>query len=111
LADAYNSFDDIYFVTSRPGPQAQKATEDALEILDVHKPKVIIASDKPPVLMEIKATHFLDDRDKNFEDCILADLGPSSFQRKFDMFMLDRPWNRHFTHPWVKRIHNVREIL
>jgi hypothetical protein len=113
LKAAQQTFYDIYFVTARSGPKAQEATKQALWMLGIDNPKVIIAHDKVPHLLAIGATDFLDDRDKNFEDVLKWNAQPAMEASTCDakLWMLDRPWNRHFQHPLVKRILSPMEIL
>jgi 5'(3')-deoxyribonucleotidase len=111
LKQAQEKFDDIYFITSRSGPECQRATEGSLEALGVKDPKVIISNYKVPDLIHIGATDFLDDRDKNFEDCIAAGLNEDNANNPLNLWMLDKPWNRHYNHPWVERISSPGAIF
>jgi hypothetical protein len=99
---------ELVFVTSRCGKHCVKATTEALEILGVTKPRVIIAHNKAPVLIAEQITDFIDDRDKNFEDC-LNDCTPDS--PSFEMWLMDQPWNQHFESDFVIRITNPMQML
>jgi hypothetical protein len=110
LEKCQTHFSEVHYVTSRPGDDVKRATEDALSVLGVKSPSVFIASNKPPVLKQIGATHFLDDRDKNFEDCLTFNYQTAQLD-DLNMFILDRPWNRHYNHPHVERIFNPNEIF
>lgn len=85
---------DVVFVTARPR-SAYDATVASLEALGVTRPRVIIADHKFDTLVEIGATHFLDDRDQNFDECASLPI---------QHYLLDQPWNRAYRHPRVKRI-------
>jgi hypothetical protein len=113
LAAAQAMFDEVVFITSRPGTEVKRATVDALEILGVKNPNVIISSYKVPDLINCGATDFIDDRDKNFEDILAWGLGQEddTTDVRAKLWMLDRPWNRHFNHPCVTRISDPMEIL
>ena len=129
LAGAFDRYSDIYFVTARPGKDAKKASEHALETLGVNRPQVVIASEKVPTLIGIGATDFIDDRDVNFEDVLLWGMGQGDVHMNdpkiarnlkgsmngmdlgINLWMLDRPWNRHYSHPRVTRITDPKEIL
>ena len=112
LRYANQAFTEIHFVTSRPGKDVKEATEDALSMMGIPYPNVHIADFKPPVLAEIGATDFLDDRDKNFEDVIKWKMDQQTqFRNPIKLWMLDRPWNRHYSHNYVNRVKDPMEIL
>lgn len=127
LRRAFKNFNDVWFVTSRPGKRVKQATTDALKRLGVNEPRVIISSYKVPDMIGVGATDFLDDRDKNFEDVLLwgnqeGDVrikgnlpkgmnGTLNQDLGIKLWMLDRPYNRHFNHPNVQRIHSIFEVL
>lgn len=109
LAQAQNKFDKIVFITSRGGDSCQLATEDSLKYLGVEKPQVIISHHKVPDIIKFNVTDFLDDRDKNFEDILLARWDMPQLD-KVNLFMHNRPWNLYYEHPNVKRILKPSEI-
>lgn len=102
LAQADRDFDDVVFVTARP-ESATDATHDALSVLGVTAPRVRFAHQKRDVLADIGATHFLDDRDLNLDECVSLP-GLRSF-------LLDQPWNRAFTHAGVTRVAHPRALF
>lgn len=108
---AQQEFKQIYFVTARSGKECKRATIDALEMLGVKNPFVIIAHNKVPTLLSIAATDFLDDRDKNFMDILKWNAEHPLDEFTGKLWMLDRPWNRHFNDPKVTRIQAAAEIL
>jgi hypothetical protein len=108
LDRANEYFDEIHFITSRTGKDCKVATEDALiDQLGVFRPKVIISHYKVPDLIKIGATDFLDDRDKNFEDVLKG----INVAERPKLWLLDRPWNRHYSDFSVQRIKDVNECL
>jgi hypothetical protein len=106
LRYANQKFHEIHFVTSRPGKDVKMATTEALQMMGIPSPLVHIADFKPPILKDIGATDFLDDRDKNFDDALAWQLQTSA-----NLWMLDRPWNRHYQHKHVTRIVDPMEML
>ncbi len=111
LRQANQVFSEIHFVTSRPGKDVKEATVDALAMLGIPSPSVHVADYKPPVLKDLGATDFLDDRDKNFMEAIEYGLNEDNGASPVEHFILDRPWNRHFNHVWVSRVKDPMEIL
>jgi len=110
LEKAQQTFENVVFITARSGPKVQQATEDALSVLGVKKPQVIIAHYKPPVMQELKVTDFLDDRDKNMEDVRLFDMTADE-PINSKLWLLDRPWNRKFNPSYVTRVVSPMEVL
>jgi hypothetical protein len=110
LALAQQNFDEVAFVTSRPGRDAKRATVDALTMLGVPSPNVIISHHKVPDLITLGATDFVDDRDKNFEDILMYE-AQNYGTLPIRLRMYDKPWNRHFNHPRVERIFKLEELL
>lgn len=102
LTEAAQRFDRVVFVTARPD-STYGATVEALEALGVSNPLVRIANGKRDTLADIGATHLLDDRDVNFDECASLP-GLRSF-------MLDQPWNRHYTHELVERVKTPFAVL
>lgn len=112
LTKAQKEFNEIHFITSRSGSDCKRATEDALTMLGVINPNVVISHHKLPQIMELGATHFIDDRDKNFDDLMVKQDWRKHFSlENLNLFMLDRPWNRHYNNSEVKRIFNPMELL
>ena len=105
IKDAQDKFDEIVFITVRPGEGAYDGSKDALKFLGVDDPEVIITSNKGPVVEDIGATHFLEDRDKNFDDVI------AHGHENLKMFLIDRPWNRHYNNDRVIRINQISEVM
>jgi len=109
---AHEQFDAVHYITARSGPRAKEATEDALRAIGVKNPHVVVANYKVPHLIALGCTDFLDDRDKNFEDVLYAEVFEGYGLHKMPhLWMLDRPWNRLFIHPQVTRIVNPTEML
>jgi hypothetical protein len=78
---------DIYFLTKREGVGVKFATERWLERLGFPGATVILTNkDKGPIIRELEASVFVDDKTSNCESAKAA--SPQT-----DVFLIDRPWN------------------
>jgi len=103
---------DLVFITARCGKDAQRATEDALFMLGVKNPEVVIAYHKAEDILSSGSSLFLDDKPENHMELEHAmPKGANVSDRKVKLVILDQPWNRHWDSYYIRRIKDPRELL
>lgn len=81
---------DLYFITTRPGIQSKRQTEEWLEMWGIAYPTVLLGQSpkaKGQLAAGLALTHFIDDRAENCREVKAA--SPET-----QVFLLDRNYNR-----------------
>jgi 5'(3')-deoxyribonucleotidase len=97
--------EDVYFITTRPGLDAKKQTEDWLMYqFEIGTPTVLISDDKGAIARGLKLDVFIDDRDMN----LWAVKGASPATT---CYVLDYPYNRSVDSAIATRIGSLSEVI
>lgn len=92
--------DNIYYITQRRGVVVKAQTENWLRRYGAgDNPTVLISADKPTCCQAVRITHYLDDKDENFDD-----MPPAT-----SCYMMARGWNHERSD--VPRIKRLEEFL
>ena len=106
IHDRWRQNDDLYFITSRPGIDAKKQTENWLRMhwpmYTVPPLTVLISSHKGLCAKALHLDAYIDDKDTNVCDVVRE-------HATCRTFLLDRPWNRDLE--WPDRIQSVTDML
>lgn len=95
---------DIYFITNRVGKRCKEQSEQWLINHGFFNPTVIVTSRKGSIVRDIGLDGYIDDKPSNCED--VRKTAP-----KCRTYVMDRPYNQEFTHPVVRRVASVEEML
>ena len=99
--------DDIYFITSRPGIDAKKQTENWLRmywpLYTVPPLTVLISSEKGLCAQALNLDVYIDDRVENVTDVHFRT------EASTRAHLLDQPWNRHLD--WPHRVTKLEHMF
>jgi 5'(3')-deoxyribonucleotidase len=96
---------EVYFVTTRPGEDAKRQTEEWLSMhFGMSYPTVLISDDKGAIARGLKLDVFIDDRDMN----LWAVKGASPATT---CYVLDYPYNRSVDSAIATRIGSLSEVI
>lgn len=95
---------DVWFVTSRPGPDVKRATIDWLTMCGFDNPQVVISFSKGIDVQQIgNVDYAVDDKVENVENIMM--LNPDT-----KVYIFDQPWNRTYQGR-ATRLYFLDEIL
>ena len=116
--DQLSQTHDVYFITTRPGPDAKQQTEEWLMEQGMFNPTVLISTgNKLPLIQGLGLDAFIDDKPENVQHLSkperqtdgvwLTEWTPVCKQT----FIVDAPYNRVGICGGVTRVKNVQEAL
>jgi hypothetical protein len=109
---------DIYFITSRPGPLAKFWTELWLRNHGMDYPTVLVSSDKGAVAKGLRLDVFVDDKPENNLDVINATgrscvIPGGGLKTNIRVYLPDHPYNQWADQPfnYGVRVKDLNEVL
>ncbi len=103
--DALSKDNEVIFLTHRSGNQVKRQTEMWLYDQGIKYPTVILSGDKAPMLNELKADFFIDDKLDTMNQVYMSFIETSGF------YLLDRPYNQDGRVEGMRVATSVNEAL
>ena len=95
---------EIYFLTHRNGKKAKQQTEEWLYDHGMNYPTVLLSGDKLPILVNLGANFFIDDKLATVNEVYRA-------KALHNVYLLNCPWNNEGREKGLKSVHTVEEAL
>lgn len=100
-----NEGHEVYFMTHRMGKKAKQQTEEWLYDHGMNYPTVLLSGDKTPLLANLGAKFFIDDKVATMNDVLRAGVVGEH------LYIINSPWNNEGRERGLKAAHSAVDAL